>query len=542
MYLNFSDIPGQNNLFLDYLYEFENVSEFYNGLDYRDPESYYRVFKSQCDKARPHRKKLAEILSEQYKDSTPAGITLKNIQLLSSPNTVAVVTGQQLGLFGGPLYTFYKIITAIKLCSHLRNIYTDYSFVPVFWMEGDDHDFREVAGVNVLDQSNEIEKLIYDDSLPSEINRGSVGRITFGPGINDVVEKLDRLLRDTDFKPKLVGLLGDFYKEGRTFKQSFRDLLFHFFDEFGLILFDPQDRQIKEILRDIFKKEINNFRNHTDELVKRSARLEELYHAQVKVNPVNLFYSDDDGRYLIEPVDDHFRLKGKRKRFTREELLDLIDISPERFSSNVLLRPICQDYIFPTAFYVGGPAEISYFAQLIPLYGFYDIPQPIIYPRSSATILEKGLINVMEKYSLGLKDLFMDKKSLHEKVLKDISGDGTEMLFNKAVDAVNDSMERLQERLNEIDKTLNDSVVKTREKMQQGLEMLRNKTLAAEKKKHESTIRQLDKLSNILFPLHNLQEREFSFIYYAHKYGLDIIKQINNELTINKFEHQIIEL
>lgn len=542
MYLNFSDIPGQNNLFLDYLYEFENVSEFYNGLDYRDPVSYYRVFKSQCDKARPHRKKLAEILSEQYKDSTPAGITLKNIQLLSSPNTVAVVTGQQLGLFGGPLYTFYKIITAIKLCSHLRNIYTDYSFVPVFWMEGDDHDFREVAGVNVLDQSNEIEKLIYDDSLPSEINRGSVGRITFGPGINDVVEKLDRLLRDTDFKPKLVGLLGDFYKEGRTFKQSFRDLLFHFFDEFGLILFDPQDRQIKEILRDIFKKEINNFRNHTDELVKRSARLEELYHAQVKVNPVNLFYSDDDGRYLIEPVDDHFRLKGKRKRFTREELLDLIDISPERFSSNVLLRPICQDYIFPTAFYVGGPAEISYFAQLIPLYGFYDIPQPIIYPRSSATILEKGLINVMEKYSLGLKDLFMDKKSLHEKVLKDISGDGTEMLFNKAVDAVNDSMERLQERLNEIDKTLNDSVVKTREKMQQGLEMLRNKTLAAEKKKHESTIRQLDKLSNILFPLHNLQEREFSFIYYAHKYGLDIIKQINNELTINKFEHQIIEL
>lgn len=542
MYLNFSDIPGQNNLFLDYLYEFENVSEFYNGLDYRDPETYYRVFKSQCDKVRPHRKKLAEILSEQYKDSTPAGITLKNIQLLSSPNTVAVVTGQQLGLFGGPLYTFYKIITAIKLCSHLRNIYTDYSFVPVFWMEGDDHDFREVAGVNVLDQSNEIEKLIYDDSLPSEINRGSVGSITFGPGINDVIEKLERLLRDTDFKPKLVGLLGGFYKEGRTFKQSFRDLLFHFFDEFGLILFDPQDRHIKEILRDIFKKEINNFRNHTDELVKRSARLEELYHAQVKVNPVNLFYSDDDGRYLIEPVDDQFRLKGKRKRFTREELLDLIDTSPERFSSNVLLRPICQDYIFPTAFYVGGPAEISYFAQLIPLYGFYDIPQPIIYPRSSATILEKGLINVMEKYSLGLKDLFMDKKSLHEKVLKDISGDGTEMLFNKAVDAVNDSMERLQERLNEIDKTLNDSVVKTREKMQQGLEMLRNKTLAAEKKKHESTIRQLDKLSNILFPLHNLQEREFSFIYYAHKYGLDIIKQINNELTINKFEHQIIEL
>ncbi|MGE5364633.1 MAG: bacillithiol biosynthesis cysteine-adding enzyme BshC [Bacteroidota bacterium] len=542
MYLNFSDIPGQNNLFLDYLYEFENVSEFYNGLNYRDPETYYRVFKSQCEKTRPHRKKLAEILSEQYKDSNPAGITLKNIQLLSSQNTVAVVTGQQLGLFGGPLYTFYKIITAIKLCSHLRNIYTDYSFVPVFWMEGDDHDFREVAGVNILDQANEIEKLIYDDNQPSEVNRGSVGRITFGPGINEVIEKLNNLLRDTDFKSKLVGLLGTFYKEGRTFKQSFRDLLFHFFDEFGLIIFDPQDKQIKEILRDIFKKEINNFRNHTDELVKRSARLEELYHAQVKVNPVNLFYNDDDGRYLIEPVDDQFRLKGKRKRFSREELLELIDASPERFSSNVLLRPICQDYIFPTAFYVGGPAEISYFAQLIPLYGFYDIPQPIIYPRSSATILEKGLINVMDKYSLGLKDLFMDKKTLHEKVLRDISGDGTEILFNKAVDAVNDSMERLQERLNEIDKTLNDSAVKTREKIQQGLEILRNKTMAAEKKKHESTIRQLDKLSNILYPLQNLQEREFSFIYYAHKYGLDIIKQINNELTINKFEHQIIEL
>ena len=143
-------------------------------------------------------------------------------------------------------------------------------------------------------------------------------------------------------------------------------MIFTLFDKYGLVLFDPQERELKQLLKPIFKNEILEFRTHTQKLVEKSAKLEEVYHAQVKIQPVNLFYHDDEGRYLIEPSDSEFKLKRKRKKFTQEELLELIETTPEKFSPNVLLRPICQDFLLPTVCYVGGPSEISYFAQVMP--------------------------------------------------------------------------------------------------------------------------------------------------------------------------------
>lgn len=164
------------------------------------------------------------------------------------------------------------------------------------------------------------------------------------------------------------------------------------FDNYGLIIFDPQDAEVKEMLKPIFKKEITDFRAHSEKLVNISANLEEEYHAQVKVRAINLFYHTDEGRYLIEPVENEFRLKRKRKKFLFDELIDLIEKEPARFSPNVLLRPVVQDYLLPTAFYIGGPSEISYFAQVMPLYNLYQIEPPIIFPRASATLIEKCFI------------------------------------------------------------------------------------------------------------------------------------------------------
>ncbi|MCU7489881.1 MAG: bacillithiol biosynthesis cysteine-adding enzyme BshC [Ignavibacteria bacterium] len=541
MFVNFSDLPGQQNLFLDYMYEFESVKDFYH-KDFRDTEAFRSHFAEVAGKKRNHRTLLSSILHDQYENLTPSKKTLENIDLLSSDKTLAVVTGQQLGLYGGPLYTFYKIITAIKLCSFLKDKYEAYRFVPVFWLEGDDHDFDEVRSANLIGESNDVVNVVYNDGEPSEVNRGSMGKLTFNSSISQTNEEVNSILRDNDFKPRIMEKLKNYYKEGETFKSSFRKLLFDIFDEYGIIFFDPQDGRIKELLRPVFRQELENFSDHTKELVQISAELEEVYHAQVKVNPINLFYSDEDGRYLIEPADDDFRLKSKRKKILKHTIMEMLDSNPDKFSPNVLLRPICQDYILPTAFYVGGPGEISYFAQVIPLYKFYNVPQPVVYPRSSLTIVEKNIQKTIDKYSLRFNDFFNDKETLFENVIKSISDMEFESEFQACEREIQQSLDKLKGKLLSIDKTLNDAVSKVNERVDQSLKILKDKTNEAQKKKHESTIRQLNKASNVLFPNGNFQERELSFIYFAHKYGLDIIKWMFSELAINRFEHQITEL
>lgn len=541
MFVNFSDLPGQQNLFLDYMYEFENVKEFYH-KNFRDTEAFQNHFAEVAGNKKSHRTLLTEVLHEQYDNFTPSNKTLENIELLSSDKTLAVVTGQQLGLYGGPLYTFYKIITAIKLCSYLKDKYEDYRFVPVFWLEGDDHDFEEVRYSNLIDENNEVVKVEYNDNEPAELNRGSIGKLIFNENISATNQETGRILRDNDFKPQLMQKLTDCYKEGETFKSAFRKLLFDFFDEYGLILFDPQDQRIKELLKPVFRKELENFSEHSRELVRISAELEEVYHAQVKVNPINLFLDDDDGRYLIEPADDDFRLKSKRKKILRNNLMELLETNPQKFSPNVLLRPICQDYIFPTAFYIGGPGEIAYFAQVIPLYEFYSLTQPVVYPRSSLTIVEKNVQKTIDKYNLRYSDFFGEKDTLFEKVIKSISDMEFESEFEECEKDIHAALDNLKGKLLAVDRTLTDAASKVYDRIDQSLNILKDKTKEAQKKKHESTIRQLNKASNILFPNGNFQERELSFIYFAHKYGMDIIKWMFNELAINRFEHQIIEL
>ncbi|OGU45049.1 MAG: bacillithiol biosynthesis cysteine-adding enzyme BshC, partial [Ignavibacteria bacterium GWB2_36_8] len=321
MQVNFGDIPGQHNLFLDYLYEYDNVKKFYK-QDFSNKEEYLKTFKAISETSREFRSDIPKIVQSQYQGLNPSEKTRNNIDLLKEKNTLAVVTGQQLGILGGPLYTLYKIITAIKLAGHLKERYDAYNFVPVFWLEADDHDFEEIRSVEVINEQNEVRKISYEDEIVDEEIRQSVGYLTIKESISAFFYNLDKNLRDTEFKPELLKKLKEIYSTGKSFKQSFQELIFWLFDEYGLIIFDPQDIIIKNLLKPVFKKEINNFRQHTEKLVQVSATLEELYHAQVKVRPVNLFYSNEDGRFLIEPVENEFRLRRKRKKFTQEEIID----------------------------------------------------------------------------------------------------------------------------------------------------------------------------------------------------------------------------
>jgi len=541
MFINFSDIPGHQNLFLDYLYEFDKVNSFYK-YNFRDRDEYPKLFKTVSESPRGFRDELAEIISKQYTDRKISSRTERNISLLKNQNTLAVVTGQQLGLMGGPLYTFYKIITAIKLSKHLTERYDDYNFVPVFWLEGDDHDFDEVAWINLLNENNELVKITYTDNAAEDINRGSVGYLKLQSTINDFFGEMDKNLRGTDFKAEILDNLRSFYTEGKTFKEAFTELMLWLFDKHGLIIFDPQDKELKKLLIPVFQKEISCFREHTEKLVNVSATLDDIYHAQVKVRPVNLFYNYEDGRYLIEPVENEFKLKGKKKKFTYEELNALIQQEPWKFSPNVLLRPICQDYLLPTAFYIGGPAEVAYFAQVTPLYNMFKVNTPIVYPRSSASIVEKNISSAIQKFDLKINEIFADPERIKEKIVSKMSDDILAEVFDKSAYEIELVYDKLKEKLFEIDKALSETGNKYKQNSINGLNQLKGKALEAQKKKYEVSLRQIDKITMNLYPDQNLQEREVNFLYFANKYGIEIIDKIFEELDINVFEHQIISL
>jgi bacillithiol biosynthesis cysteine-adding enzyme BshC len=542
MFINFGDIPGNQNLFLDYIYEFENVQEYYK-QNFRNKDGYINLFKSISASRKDKQHNLSVIIKNQYSSlQSISNKTLRNIELIDKEKTITVVTGQQLGILGGPLYTVYKIITAIRLANQLAERYDEFKFVPVFWLEGDDHDFNEVRSINLFDNENQVINIGYKEEIDDDDAKQSVGKINFDEALNEFFSKYENGLRDSDFKNELLTKLKECYQVGKSFKQSFKELIYWLFDEYGLVIFDPQDVKVKSLLKPIFKKEVNDYAIHTQKLIQVSAKLEELYHAQVKVKPVNLFYHTDEGRYSVEPVDDIFKLRRKRKQFTKDEILTEIENFPDKFSPNVLLRPICQDFLFPTGFYIGGPSEIAYFAQVTPLYDFYNIVPPIIFPRSSATILEKNVASGLDKYDLSMNDIFLGLDELKEKVIASLSENNIENAFEEASKEIELTFDKIKENLFAIDKTLVDSSGRYKDRIMSSISELKSKATKAQETKHETTIRQLTRLSNLLYPLGNLQEREINFTYFYNKYGKDFIRKVYDDISVSEFEHQVISL
>ena len=542
MSIHYSKLPGFQDLFLDYLYRFDNVSQFFQN-DFRDTEIYKVQFEKIVSSKRDHREELTKILMKQYKNYKISDETEFNIKSLSLENTLAVITGQQAGICGGPLYTIYKTITAVKLAEKMKENYPEYNFVPVFWMEIDDHDFNEISSVNILDTKNDLVSVKYDDGKDDDYNRGSISKIILTKEVQSFINSLSENLRETDFRDEIIKLLSSTYTEGKRIADAFKELLIYLFDKYGLVIVDPSDPKFKKILKTLFIHEIENFKVNTDELLARSAGLEEVYHAQVKVKPINLFMTDEDGgRYLIDPIDNQFRLKGKRKRILKKDLLDSINKSPEIFSPNVLFRPICQDYLFPTAFYIAGPSEVSYFAQVNCLYELFNVVQPFIYPRASATVIEKQLSNLLAKYNLSFVDILKDEKILKAQLLNSASEIDIENLFGESKKVLELLAEKMGEELKLIDENLADGVDKSLNKMIQALHSLKIKSENANEKKNSTTLRQLDKIVKNLYPNENYQERVFNWIHFVNKYGFDFITWLFGELSIEDRNHQILEM
>ncbi len=546
-WLDFRDIPATtgnlSNLYIDYLSRFQNVHQYFSG-DFRNPDDWKSVLEQTAQKKRD-RSTLFRVLIEQNKNFHCSVKTLANIDLLHNDNTFAVVTGQQVGILGGPLYTVYKILTALKLTETLKDRYPEYNFVPVFWLESEDHDFAEMNSVTLIGQDNSPVSIPYlIGGKPLEKNPGPVGSIRFDEHLQEFFTALDTTLLATEFKSKLLETLHHSYHLGATFTQSFVSWINKLFEDSGLVFCDINDREFKQLLIPVFLHECQHRSEISGRIITLSAELEQRYHAQVKPKAVNLFMFYKGGRYLIEPRDQEqdFSLKGTRFYLSPDELTLAVQSTPELFSPNVVLRPICQDTILPTAVYIGGPGEIAYFAQLKPVYELFDVPMPLIYPRASVTILEERLEKIIQKYQLEVIDLFSDTDLLVRRISEQISEVKVDAIFPTTQQRISEVLTELQFGLTQIDPTLIGALEHTKQKISATLDQLRDRTTAAQQKKNEIALSQIQKVANHIIPNSNFQERELSIVYFVNKYGMDFTRWLMDEVKIDRFEHQILHL
>lgn len=534
-----SDEIGFSKLFIDYIENFSYVKDFF-AEDFHVGNQWIHKIEAVLNK-KLNRSALIQILMEQNRNFQCGVKTLANIDLLLNDNTLAIVTGQQLGLFGGPLYTLYKIITTLKFSEYLNDKYSDYNFVPIFWLEGEDHDFQEVSSINLINKSNEVISLKYDKSYKSsDSNLGGIGELKFDDTINSIFQQLNESILETEFSNRITSIFSTAYQKGMTFKSAFVLLINALFENSGLIFFDPHNNNSKKMLDVIFEKELRNISNTCQLVINQSDIIEKRYHAQVKPRPINLFMFYNGGRYAIEPHPKGFSLKGTRKIFSLDEMLGFLQNNPNIFSPNVVLRPICQDYLFPTLAYVAGPSEIAYFAQLKKVYENFDIEEPIIYPRASVTIVEEYIQKVIIKYDLNPLEFFGDIELLKSKVANKLNDFNIEKLFSSTYGTITENLISLQDGLKKIDPTLLPALQNTLKKINHSIDVLKEKTIIAQKRQHEISLNQLNKVSSHIYPNSNLQEREINIIYFLNKYGEDFIQWLSNEIVIDKFMHQLI--
>lgn len=552
--VEFNKLPNFNNLYLDYISgneeDFAKLKPFFNA-GYRDSEDFFKVIDDKIHNYNTSRyfdkNVLIDILKRQNVTFGGNEHTAANIELLKSDETFAVVTGQQVGLYTGPFYTILKTITVIKLAKDLKERFPQFNFVPVFWLESEDHDFEEANHVYLIDKQNELVRVGFDPAPGDnedggKKNNSPVGSRKFEELINSINEQLRSNLLDTDFKTKLMVSVTSFYREGSDFKSAFAGLMNTLFSDHGVIFLDPSDAEIKRLMIPVFEKELTSHPKLCESVITQSAELEKNYDIQVKPKVINMFFLHNNNRLLIEPRDGgKFALKNSKRRFEPGELLNLLQESPELFSPNVLLRPICQDYLLPTVTYVGGPGEISYFAQFKPAYEHYELTMPVIYPRASVTIIEGKISKFMNNFNVKLEDIF-HHNFLVSKVVDKLSEVKVEDEISKFTDEINKIFYDMRNMTVKVDQTLLNVVDNMKEKTKQNIELFKTKLINAQAKKSDTTTTQIDKVTNNIYPNHNLQERVLNIAYFLNKYDNAFIKKLFHEIDVRNFNHQVIEM
>jgi len=538
--ISFGQIPRTSRLFNDFLYDFERVSQFYEpgGLD-----TSALVARAQKVTAQTFsRDAVADALTDQNARAGAGEPTFANIERLRQKDSVVVITGQQAGLFTGPLYTIFKALTAIKLAEHLRA--QGVNAVPMFWVAAEDHDFEEVNHTRLINREGQLVTITYAGCSPKEGK--PVGHVKLNEKISQNIDEMIAALPESEFMPRLAEDLRDSYQAGANFAEAFGKMMMKLFGKFGVVLIDPLDDRLKAVAGEIYASAMSHTPEFAARLVNATAQLESSgYHAQVYTNAeaVPLFILDEDRRTaMVRREDGRFYLKGSEKSFGAAELLDTVRRCPNCFSPNVTFRPIVQDFLLPTAAYIGGPAEIAYFAQLRPNYGLLNRVDPVVLPRATFTLIEKRHAKTMSKYGIQFTDLFAGFEEVMKTVVERSLDQNTATIFDETERAFNEQLDKLNAALIAVDPTLAGALKGGREKILYQLNNLHTRFIHTRGKRDETTKQQIERLFAALYPNKNLQEREINVAYFLARYGYELIDRIYDEVDVGLHDHKLIDL
>jgi bacillithiol synthase len=531
----FGELGSFSTLFATYCRDYPGLASFYSG-DYRTVEARVAAARVAADHPRP-RDEVADVLADQNRrwgEDTRAGA---HIEMLRRSEAVAVVTGQQVGVAGGPLYALYKALSALWWASRIAEE-TGRPVVPVFWLADEDHDFPEVAST-VLLRDNEPIEIRYTPEAPPA---GPVGRHLLTDEVDNFTADLESALRTTEFTGSLLSSLRAEYASGVRMVDAFARWMRHLLKGSGLVFLSPDDARLKRLAVPFLQGAVAN----GGEIDRRVSGVSDIlaidFHTQIHSRAINLFYMPGDARLRIEREGDLLRIEGREEALTEEALLAEIARNPERFSTNVVLRPVLQDLLLPTVAYVGGPAEVAYLGQLKEVYDWAGIPMPLVIPRVSATLLERKTASVMDRLEIRFEDLEEQPEKLFDTAVRKQMLPDMGPRFDEAAALVASAMDAVRPAVIDIDATLEQTLEATHTAISREIEKLLTRVVRAEKRRNDELRDQIGRILHHTMPGGHLQERSLSALYFLNKYGPPFFDELAAALQHDVFEHQVIEV
>lgn len=531
--LRFSEIPQTTKLFASFNEDFAAAKELYG---HAPDESGVSAAAKEVALGPEVRSAVVEVLRAQNREMESDAEVERNIDRLAK-GAVAIVTGQQVGLFSGPAYSIYKALDAIEWAKRLTGLGVD--AVPIFWMATEDHDLAEANQV-FFGERYGIARL--ELLLQKEVDGRSVGRIRLGETANAVVEHAVQLLSGPGAR-EIAEALKASYQSNETFGSAFGKLLARLLKSRGLILLDPLDRRLHELARPIYRKAIEEAGRITDDLLARSKALERRgFHAQVKVTQQStLLFLDVQGqREPIRRKNGEFVAGDSRLR--EGELLDKLEKEPEAFTASVLLRPVLQDSILPTAAYIGGPAEIAYMAQAQVVYRRVLGRMPAMLPRASFTLIESEISRVLKKYDLSFGGVLDGRQRMRRRMEEQYLPRGLSARFARDEKALKKMLEGYGKPLKALDKTLIGARDTVGRKMQYQFAKLRGKAGRAENLRTGALDRHELEIVSALYPRHGLQERTLCLLPFLARQGMDLLDRLQSIMDTRCKGHRIVTL
>ncbi len=503
-----------SSLFSDYVSQSEKVKPFY------DDHFHKQHFSSYLEKNKFDYVNRTALMSALQKQSTlvsnTSASTKTNIALLEKPTTYTVTTGHQLCLFTGPLYFIYKIASTINLCKSLKTNFPGKDFVPVYWMASEDHDFEEINHAFAFGK-----KVVWNSA-----QKGSVGEFST-EGLQEVIAELKIILGDNEKSNELIELFEKAYIHHSNLADATRYMVNALFGEYGIVILDGNDADLKELFKEEFKKDI--FENSPFKLVNETiTELKRDYSAQVNPREINIFYKEKGLRERIEKQENNYVVLNTGIKFTEKELNHIIETTPEKLSPNVVLRPLYQQKILPNIAYVGGPGEIAYWLEYKTLFDTFKLHLPVLMPRNFVLLLDKGTQTKIQKLNLTIEDVFRDGDELVKAFIKAQHDDINLEEAKKQLTSVYASV---LETVSGIDKTLAGTTEAEKQKSINGLATIEQKINKALKQKSETDINQIWSVKEKLFPKNTPQERYDNFSMYYSKFGKEFITNVMKELT-----------